>query len=147
MVELIELLGSVEMFEGLTHKQLRKIAEISEERALHRLEVLFFQGDKAEHLYLIKSGFVEVIADSPTAPEDRVLRNLGLGQSIGEMSWSDRGARSASVRAATEGTTIVSVSFEALDALCERNPKIGYRIFRNISSDLSFRIRQDSESA
>ena len=146
-VELIELLSNVEMFEGLTHRQLRKIAAKSEERMLQQHEVLFLKGDHAEHLFLVKSGLVEVIAGAPTASGERVIRNLGLGQSVGEMSWCDRGTRSASVRAATEGAAIVSVSFEALDVLCKRNPRIGYRIFRNITSDLSFRMRQDSEKA
>jgi len=146
-VDLIELLQNVEMFEGLNHKQLKKIAEISEERVLRQDERLFSQGDKAEHLYFIKSGFVEVVVGLPISSEERTIRNLGLGQSVGEMSWVDRGTRSATVQAATDGATIVSVSFEALDQLCERNPKIGYRVFRNMSSDLSFRLRQDSEGS
>jgi CRP-like cAMP-binding protein len=133
------------MFEGLTDKQLKKIADIFEERMLQENEILFSQGDKAEHLYLIKSGFVEVIVDSPTSSEKRTIRNLGLGQSAGEMAWIDRGVRSATVRAITESTTVVSVSVEALDKLCEKNPTIGYRILRNMASDLSFRLRQDSE--
>jgi CRP-like cAMP-binding protein len=144
-VELIELFRNVEIFEGLTHKQLEKIAGIFDERVLEENEILFSQGDKADHLYLIKSGFVEVIIDTPISTEKRIIRNLGLCQSVGEMAWIDRGVRSATVRAITESTTVVSVSVEALDKLCEKNPKIGYRILRNIASDLSFRLRQDSE--
>jgi CRP-like cAMP-binding protein len=143
-VELIELFRNVEMFEGLTDKQLKKMSGIFEERVLHQDEVIFFQGEKSDRLYLIKSGFVELIIGSSFG--ERVIRNLGQGQSVGEMTWVDHGRRSATARSATEGTTIVSVSFEVLDALCERNPRIGYRISRNIASDLSFRLRQDSES-
>ena len=144
-MELIELLRNVEMFEGLTDKQLKKIAGIFEERVLHQDEVLFLQGEKADCLYLIKSGFVELIVGASTSSGERVIRILGQGQSVGEMTWVDHGRRSATARSATEGTTTVSVSFEALDELCERNPRIGYRVSRNIASDLSFRLRQDSE--
>ena len=129
----------------MTDKELKKIADILDERKLQENEILFSQEDKADHLYLIKSGFVEVIIDSPTSSEKRSIRNLGLGQSVGEMSWIDRGVRSATVRAVTKNTTVVSVPIEALDRLCEKNPRIGYRIFRNMASDLSFRLRQDSE--
>jgi len=145
-MELIELLRNVEMFEGLADKQLKKIADIFDESVLHQDEVLFLQGEKADCLYLIKSGFVELIVDSSSSSGERAIRNLGQGQSVGEMSWVDHGRRSATVRSVTEGTTIVSVLFEALDELCERNPRIGYRVFRNIASDLSFRLRQDSET-
>lgn len=142
-MELIELLRSVEMFEGLTDKQIMKIEGISDEQVLRPGETLFKQFDKADRLYWVKSGFIEVIVDYSTSTGGVVIRNLGKGQSVGEMSWVDRGARSATARAITHDTIVVSISFNALDDLCQRNPKIGYRIFRNIAVDLSFRLRQD----
>jgi CRP-like cAMP-binding protein len=143
-MQLIDLLRNVEILEGLNDKQLKKIARVFRERILHSSEVLFRQGDKANHLYIIKSGFVEVSLDSPTPSARHPIRNLGLGQTVGEMSWIDRGVRSATVRAVTDSTIIAYVSFEALDELCKRNPKIGYLIFRNLAADLSFRLRQDT---
>ena len=143
-MELIELFRNIEMFEGLTDKQLKKLAGIFESRVLRQDEILFVQGEKADCLYLIKSGFVELIVDASLSG-GRVIRNLGQGQSVGEMTWVDHGRRSATARSAAEGTTVVSVSFESLDELCDKNPRIGYRVSRNIASDLSFRLRQDSE--
>ena len=58
------------------------------------------------------------------------------------MSWIDRGVRSAAVRAVTNNTILAAASFDALDDVCNRNPKIGYRLFRNIAADLSFRFRR-----
>ena len=142
-MELIDLLRNVEMFEGLTAKQFQRMANTFNERILQAGEVLFSRGDKAEHLYLVKSGFIEVVTDSPNSKVKRVIRNLGLGQTVGEMSWVDRGVRSATVRAATNNTIVAAASFDALDEMCNRNPKIGYRLFRNIAADLSFRFRQD----
>jgi len=49
-MELIDLLHNVEMFEGLTAKQLQKIVYTFNERILQAGEVLFSRGDKAEHL-------------------------------------------------------------------------------------------------
>jgi len=143
-MDIIDLLQNVEMFEGLTAKQLKKLAYTFNERALRAGEVIFSQGDKAENLFLVKSGFIEVITDSPVSNMKRVLRNLGQGQSVGEMSWIDRGVRSATVRAVTNHTILAEASFDALDEMCHRNPKIGYRLFRNIAADLSFRFRQDA---
>ncbi len=143
---LIDLLQNVEMFEGLTAKQLKKLACTFNERVCQAGEVIFSQGDKSENLFLVKSGFIEVITESPASKKKRIIRNLGKGQSVGEMSWIDRGVRSAAVRAVTDNTILAAASFDALDDVCNRNPKIGYRLFRNIAADLSFRFRQDAKA-
>jgi CRP-like cAMP-binding protein len=142
-MNLIDLLQNVEMFEGLTSKQLKKLSYIFNEVVFKAGELVFLQGNKAKNLYLVKSGFIEVIIVSPDTNTNRVIRILGHGQSIGEMSWVDRGMRSATARAVTKDTILAVASFDALDEICKKNPKIGYRLFRNIASDLSFRFRQD----
>jgi CRP/FNR family cyclic AMP-dependent transcriptional regulator len=140
-VELIKLLSSVEMFSGLSEEQLAKLAGIFEERELKQGEVLFSQGDEGDRLYLVREGFVEVIVSAGDPSQGRIIVNLGPGQSVGEMALIDRGARSATVRAATDHTVIASVSREAFESLCENNTEIGYRIMRNIAADLSFKLR------
>lgn len=143
-MDLIDLLRHVEMFEGLTDKQLKKLSFAFIERKLQEGEILFGKGDKAKNLFLVKSGFVEVVADSAVPGVKRVIRNLGFGQTIGEMSWVDGGTRSATVRSLTQNTILAAARFDTLDEVCRKNPKIGYRLFRNIAADLSFRFRQDS---
>jgi CRP/FNR family cyclic AMP-dependent transcriptional regulator len=145
-MDLIDLLQNVQMFEGLTVKQLKKIAYTFNERILQAGEILFSKGDKANYLSIVKDGFIEVVNNSPGLSAERVFRNLGFGQTIGEMSWIDRGVRSATVRSVTNDTILVVAPFESLDEICNRNPKIGYRVFRNIAADLSFRFRQDSRN-
>ena len=140
-MELSKLLRSVEMFAGLSDEQFEKLAEIFEEQEHTQDEILFSQGDRGDRLYLVRSGFVEVILETEKSSEGRTLVNLGAGQSVGEMALVDQGTRSATVRIATDGTTIASVSREAFENLCESNAKIGYRIMRNIAADLSFRLR------
>ena len=62
---LIDLLQNVEMFEGLTAKQLKKLAFTFNERVCQAGEVIFSQGDRSENLFLVKSGFIEVITNGP----------------------------------------------------------------------------------
>jgi CRP-like cAMP-binding protein len=130
------------MFAGLTDEQLQQLSAIFELHEYQQGEVLFTQGDQGGHLYLVKEGFVEVIATQPDEPQGRTIVNLGQGQSVGEMAFIDHGTRSATVRAAAGGTIVASVSRQSLDALCEEDTSIGYRIMRNIAADLSFRIRR-----
>ncbi len=140
-MELSKLLRSVEMFAGLTDEQLENLAKIFVERTYKENEILFSQGDDAENLYLVQDGFVEVVVESDDNPEGRTILNLGPGQSVGEMALIDRGKRSATVRVATDGTVIASVSRGAFEGLCEKKTDIGYRVMRNIAADLSFRLR------
>ena len=134
-MELAELLRFVEIYQGLTDRQITKLAACFEKHELKQNEILFRQGDKADRLYIVQSGFVEVIIG------ECVVGLLGQGQSIGEIAWLDRSTRSGSIRAVVD-TIIPSISFGSLTTLCRKNAKLGHCIMRNIAADLSFRLRQ-----
>jgi CRP/FNR family cyclic AMP-dependent transcriptional regulator len=140
-VELVQFLRSVEMFAGLDEEQLRKLATVFEERALQANELLFSQGDETDRLYVVREGFVEIIEERQSKKQGTTIVNLGPGQTVGEMTLIDKGKRSASVRAATDGTRVVSLSRRDFESLCESDTAIGYQVMRNIAADLSFRLR------
>ena len=106
--EIIGLLQRIDMFNGLTESQLKKLSEIFSIQVLDEKERLFEKGDQAGHLYLVKEGFVEVAIDAQHPARERTIISLRPGQSVGEMSLVDRGSRSASVYAAGGGATVVS---------------------------------------
>lgn len=141
-MELINLLRSVEMFAGLDEAQLKELAGIFESHELKEGDVLFSQGDIAGDLFVVSRGFVEVVREQPGEANEKVIVNLGPGQSIGEMSLVDRGTRSATIRSVVDDTVVVSVSKENFEAFCKGRPEIGYLIMRNIAADLSFRLRR-----
>ncbi len=141
-MELIKLLRSNEFFVGLTDQQFAKLAAIFEESHYKKGELIFSQGDKGDRLYLVREGFVEVVAETESA--DKPLVQLGPGQSVGEMALIDQGTRSATVRAITDGAVIASVAREAFENLCDTDTAIGYRVMRNIAVDLSFKLRHQT---
>jgi CRP-like cAMP-binding protein len=143
-VELIKLLRAVEMFAGLTDPQLEKLAQVFEEREYQRDETLFLQGDPASRLYLVRSGFVEVIVESENNPQGKTIIHLGAGQSVGEMALVDQGARSATVRATADHTQVASISRDSFEQVCAADTALGYQVMRNIAADLSFRLRRKS---
>jgi CRP-like cAMP-binding protein len=81
------------------------------------------------------------IPDVPGPPQMKPIVELGPGQSFGEMALIDRGVRSATVRCVQDGTSLYVIPRQALLALCDRDPQIGYMLMRNIASDLSFKLR------
>ncbi len=60
-------------------------------------EFLFFEGDSSDFAYIIRSGRVEILKETPTGPVH--LAVLGHGDVLGEMGLIDGRPRSATARA------------------------------------------------
>ena len=136
-----------ELFAGLTADQIERVAELGEEIAYQRDEVIVREGEASDEIYVVREGMVEVlvsegaIPDVPGPPQMRPIVHLGSGQTFGEMALVDRGARSATVRCVEDGTRLYVIPRKALLALCDNDPQIGYLLMRNVASDLSFKLR------
>jgi CRP-like cAMP-binding protein len=141
-MELVKLLRAVELFDGLTDKQIERLALIADERTYKRNELVFNQGEEGDRLYVVRSGFVEIIVDDDESEKTpRTLVNLGMGQVFGEMALVDRGRRSATVRSVDDSTVINSINHTDFTNLCEKDTAIGYVVMRNLAADLSFKLR------
>ncbi|MEJ2012762.1 MAG: cyclic nucleotide-binding domain-containing protein [Anaerolineales bacterium] len=138
----MELLGSVELFEGATQEELKMLASICREQIYPAGEVITAQGDTGDELFIVQSGFVEVIRAGLTPDVGpRTVVNLGEGQIFGEMALVDHGPRSATIKAASDATTVLVIHREDFERACEQNHRLGYIVMRNIAADLSFKLR------
>jgi len=63
-------------------------------------EVIFSEGDQGRHVYVIKSGSVEVLAKRPDGSQE-VINRLGSGDHFGEMALLRKAPRSGTVRTVT----------------------------------------------
>lgn len=139
-MDLVNLLRSVEIFNGLDDDQLGQIAALCSERSLHLGEKIATQGSLEDDLYIVTRGFVEVLVNE-THNEAHIIVSLGEGQTIGEMALVDQGPRSATVRSSVDGTVVQVMRRLDFEDLCSRSPQIGYVVMRNIALDLSFKLR------
>jgi CRP/FNR family cyclic AMP-dependent transcriptional regulator len=139
-MELIEILRGVELFEGLSEKELKHVASLCLKRTFQENEVIAEENSFAEELFIIQEGFVEVVVQA--AGGRKVIVNLGTGQTIGEMSLIDQGRRSATLRAISSPTVVQIIEQQDFADLCESECRIGYIVMHNIAADLSFRLRQ-----
>lgn len=141
-MDLIAVLRSVELFEGLSPEELKQVSDICHERTFQAGEVITTQGETGEELFVVCEGFVEVILSrTPGDPAPRAMVNLGRGQIFGEMALVDHGPRSATVRAVTDDTVLQTIRSQDFTNLCEGSFHLGYVVMRNMASDLSFKVR------
>jgi CRP/FNR family cyclic AMP-dependent transcriptional regulator len=142
-MELIELLKTIELFEGLSDTQLQRVAEISKPITVNKDEIIFSQGDEGDRLYIVRDGQVVVqVGDDLESARSQVF--LGRGQIFGEMALIDLGPRSATMVCTRDGTVLHTIAREALTNLCEADSAIGYVVMRNMVYDLSFKLRHSN---
>ena len=145
MSEKEKFLKRLDLFNGLTDDELSKVAALCNEATYQAGDTILNIKDPAVSFYVIRSGTVQIITNPDVLeakPElaDAVLVTLGQGQSFGEMGLVDRGARSATVRAAAD-TRVYAINCDEFLALCNEDTHLGFLVMRNIAADLSFKLR------
>jgi CRP-like cAMP-binding protein len=140
VMELVNILRGVDLFHGLNIDQLQRLVSISQSEVHNTDAVIFSQGSAGDKMYIVTKGQVEIRFDDNKGGSQTGLY-LGEGQIFGEMALLDQGARSASVIAIEDGTTVYGISSQDFMNLCKTDTAIGYVMMRNMALDLSFKLR------
>jgi CRP/FNR family transcriptional regulator, cyclic AMP receptor protein len=146
-MNILNILKQVELFRGLNSEQLEQVSRIAQAEIFQLGDFICKQGDRADKLYIISRGQVEISVQNNNGQSEAMLY-LGAGQVVGEITLVDAGRRSASVIAAEDSTEVFSIPNAEFMQLCETDTQIGFFIMRNIAQDLSFKLRHhDYEAA
>jgi CRP-like cAMP-binding protein len=130
------------LFGGLGDDGLAVFAEAASKTELAPGEVLYFEGDRADHLYVIESG--ELLVIKGDGDNESELAVLGEGDFFGEMSFVDMQPRSATVRARS-GSTLWGWPYRALRDAYQHDTKAYTLLVMNIARELSRRLRRADE--
>ncbi|HEY7055712.1 MAG TPA: cyclic nucleotide-binding domain-containing protein, partial [Vicinamibacterales bacterium] len=125
-----------EMFAELDRPALIDLESAFELVSLYGGEVLFEQGDPADSLYIVVSGRLRVVSLAADG-SDRLLAELGVGETVGEMGVISGEPRSATVYASRD-TQLAKLSKTAVDAVVERHP---HAMLSMLTSRLIARVR------
>ncbi len=144
----LRFLRDTDIFYGLRTEHLRTIADVCQEVTYREDDIIVRENARSDELYIIVEGRIDIIID-PTLvgrhprkdPAPTGIVTLRPGQTFGEIGLVDNGLRSASARAASPETRLLSISRRDLLRLCEENYELGYYIMRNIAGELAFKIR------
>ncbi len=123
------LLKKVQLFEGLSDRQLQQIARLADEVDVPAGKTLMRAGDTGREMFVIVDGQVVVRTARGRGTK------LGKGSFFGEMSLLDGGPRSATVEAVTPARLLVVGQREFYELLAEA-PAIAKRLMRTLSERL-----------
>lgn len=125
-------LQTVDVFAGLTRRDLREVSRLMTEVRIPAGQVLCEQGAHAQEVFVVLDGTVEV------SRAERSVGVVGAGGIIGEMALVDGGPRTATTTARSE-VTALALSRSEFRQLMTQFPAVATR-FRAISAQRSAEI-------
>lgn len=138
-IAVINLLRSLNIFNGLGDGELRKVARLFKQKLYQPGETVFKKGDPGDEAYIVMRGQVDIsLEESP-----RPIATITNGQIFGELAFLDGSPRVA--RAVSRQPTIMLVMERfAFSSLVQREPHLGLVVIRNIAEDISGKLRRSN---
>jgi CRP-like cAMP-binding protein len=135
----MESLNSLPLFEGLAEADLGLLATLVQREECAQGTVVFEQGARANKLYIVIAGKVEV----RFKPEDGELLTVASLERGGVFGWSAAlGRRRYTSGAVTvEDSRLLSIKGDKLRELCESNPQTGVVILERLAGVIAERLR------
>ena len=121
----VALLKSVDIFSGLTDRQLRMVAQALKVMRFSAGAELTHEGDTDSRFYLIVEGTVKV------SVKGRKRAELGPGKYLGEISVIDGQPRSATAVALTDVVALSAAAWN-LETVLKKNPTVALSILREM---------------
>jgi CRP-like cAMP-binding protein len=139
---LIDFISNIPLFESLNLKEIETVSTYVQRQELKAGEILFNQWDKAESVYFVEQGALEVL--TKCGPEKyKVIATLRRGRSIGEMSLIDNFPRTATVQSKAD-TALVFLARDAFEDLMEAHHELGIKIIKGLARLLAQNLRKTS---
>jgi CRP/FNR family transcriptional regulator len=127
-----ECIGNLWLFEHLAGEDIEALVEAAERQLLAARKPIFFQGDPARHMFLIKAGRVKL----SKVHEDGTEITLDLrqrGDFFGEQMLAEETSYPVSA-VCLEKTLVCGFTKERFEALVLERPNIGLQVIRNLSA-------------
>ena len=138
------------LFQDLTKKQLKFVANIVHLRKYRPNETVFTQGEIGVGMYIIVKGTVEITVEDNSAVkgtnrEEIVITELGPGDFFGELSLVEESGRRSATATATKESELIGFFKPDLLAILERNPNAGVKIALRLGEVLGCRLRETND--
>jgi serine/threonine protein phosphatase PrpC/CRP-like cAMP-binding protein len=131
----LDTLKGIPLFAQLTYQQLVRIMNLTRIIPFGAGDVLCYEGESAEELFVILRGEVELSANG------RVIVRLGGGSHFGEMALIDATPRSATARAIADGKVLL-INREDFYEILRKEAPLAVKLLWAFVQELSARLRQ-----
>ena len=134
----VEVLRRYPYFAKVSEDSLKKVAMLAEEATVRAGTTLFSEGDKADKLYILVDGEVD-ISYTLGSGELRTVDTLVAGEL---MMWSAlvEPFRSTATGKVKKDCRLITINGAKLRELCQQNVDLGYRMLISITQLLAARL-------
>ncbi|PIS47721.1 MAG: hypothetical protein COT17_02015 [Elusimicrobia bacterium CG08_land_8_20_14_0_20_51_18] len=140
VLDRINFLHTVKLFEGITKKELIYLLENLQERKYLKGETIFAQNDIGRALFIVYKGKIGLYRREKDQEKNDLLSEVQPGEFFGEMALLEEMPRTAT--AVAEEDTLVFMLFKTkLESIIFSKSKIGSSIVYHLSKILSARLR------
>jgi len=139
VVEARAFLEGMPLFGGMSGTSLLTLARAGKFMQVKKEQVIFFQSDPAEKVYIVRSGLVSIVLGSPDGRE-MVINEMRRGDIFGEVGVLTSQPRSTSAVARTE-CELLALPRQAFLGILETEPAFARRILDMTAN----RLRGSSE--
>ena len=131
-IDLPALLRKVPYFTALDGDALRKLAALARVLTYRKREMILWEGERCDGLYVVLRGRVKVFKQSEQGRE-QVLLIIGPGRTFNDVPVFDGGTNPGSV-AALEASTIALLPKAQMLQVVERNPAVAMAVIRVLAA-------------
>ncbi len=150
MEETRKCLKELVLFSKMEWDEVKLICERASEKRYYKEEVIFFEDNDAENLYIVVEGRVKLTMLSP-AGKEKVISILQEGDILGEMSLFDQDKHPITAEVIDEARLVI-LSFEDLENIIREQPGVAIKIInamakktRLLTSQIRELVFQDAE--
>ncbi len=140
ILEKLDFLKGIKLFEGVKKRQLIHVLESLQERTYLKGETIFAQGDIGRALFIVFSGKIALARVDAATQKSEVIAEVHPGEFFGEMALLEEMPRTATAYA-LEDTKVFMLFKIKLDSLLFSRPHIGVNIAAQLAKIMSARLR------
>jgi CRP-like cAMP-binding protein len=143
--EILRFLGNTALFSKLSESSALSLARASRFQSIDKGEMLFCQSDPCESAYIVRTGNISIVLQSPDGRE-MIINEMLRGDVLGELGILTRKTRSTSAIARSESELLV-IPRQAFLNIIDEEPHLARLILEITASRLQMSGKRESALA
>ncbi len=127
----MENLKSFYMFKNLSDAQFQRLTEISKSQEFRKGNILFYEGDRPQHLIVLTEGLLQIYKSDPKGNKI-ILHSFFQPSLIAEIANFENMPYPATAEFMTDGK-VVLIDYDIFEQEFLKNPEIAFTIIKSLS--------------